>query len=256
MEALEALVGVSVLVFVLSSMLAMGFGLTVPQILEPLRNWKLMLIALEVLPPSLRPNEKGQLHRGGRRPTPPRDGTLNTDFGWLSSVFNWARKRKEGGRRLLRENPLHDVTWPREQNIRRPVARHERYLATLGHVDTVDPEGRLRCIVSLARFTGRRESAICNPRASDLLLSGRRIFRVPRLKPYRQGYARTLIHMFTEAWGADLRVCDVDQSRVDTYVAKRRALEVLPPSFRPNEKGQLHRGGRRPTPPPKATLGP
>ena len=46
MEALEALVGVSVLVFVLSSMLAMGFGLTVPQILEPLRNWKLMLIAL------------------------------------------------------------------------------------------------------------------------------------------------------------------------------------------------------------------
>ena len=49
--------------------------------------------------------------------------------------------------------------------------------------------------------------------------------------------------MFTEAWGADLRVCDVDQSRVDTYVAKRRALEVLPPSFRPNEKGQLTVGG-------------
>lgn len=131
--------------------------------------------ALEVLPPSFRLNEKGQLHRGGRRPTPPRDGTLNTDFGWLSSVFNWARRRKEGGHRLLRENPLHDVTWPREQNIRRPVARHERYLATLGHVDTVDPEGRLRCIVSLARFTGRRESAICHLRASDLLLSERRI---------------------------------------------------------------------------------
>ena len=47
-SVLETLVGVSVLVFVLSSMLAMGFGLTVPQIIEPLRNWKLVLIALAV----------------------------------------------------------------------------------------------------------------------------------------------------------------------------------------------------------------
>ncbi len=131
--------------------------------------------SLEVVPPSFVPNEEGELRRGGRKPTPPRDGTLNCDFVWLSSVFNWARKRKEGGRRLLAENPLHDVGWPKEQNVRRPVARHERFTATMEHVDTVDPEGRLRCILSLARWTGRRESAICNLQANDLLLSERRI---------------------------------------------------------------------------------
>ena len=76
--------------------------------------------SLEVVPPSFVPNEAGELRRGGRKPTPPRDGTLNCDFVWLSSVFNWARKRKEGGRRLLAENPLHDVTWPKEANVRRP----------------------------------------------------------------------------------------------------------------------------------------
>ncbi len=43
------------------------------------------------------------------------------------------------------------------------------------HVDAVDPQGRLRCILSLARHTGRRESAICKLRASDLLLSERRV---------------------------------------------------------------------------------
>jgi integrase len=127
--------------------------------------------ALEVIPPGLAKNEDGKLRRGGRKPTPPRDGTLNSDFTWLSSVFNWARGRKEGGRRLLGENPLQDVTWPKEANVRRPVARHERFVETMKHVDTIDPKGRLRCILELARWTGRRESAICGLRASDLLLS-------------------------------------------------------------------------------------
>jgi integrase len=127
--------------------------------------------SLAVLPPGLVPNEEGELRRGGRKATPPRDGTLNSDFVWLSSVFNWGRKRKEGGRRLLADNPLQDVTWPKEANVRRPVARHERFVETMKHVDTVDSGGRLRCILELARWTGRRESAIVGLRASDLLLS-------------------------------------------------------------------------------------
>jgi predicted Na+-dependent transporter len=45
---LEAIVQVSVLVFVVSSMLAMGLSLTVPQIIEPLKNVKLVLLALVV----------------------------------------------------------------------------------------------------------------------------------------------------------------------------------------------------------------
>ena len=127
--------------------------------------------SLAVLPPPFQPNEAGRMRRGGRKPTTPRDGTLDSDFRWLSSVFNWARKRKEGGTRLISENPLDDVRWPREQNVRRPVARHERFTATMQHVHRVDPEGRLGCILALARWTGRRESAICGLRASDVLLS-------------------------------------------------------------------------------------
>ena len=98
-----------------------------------------------------------------------RAGTINSDFQWLSSVFNWARKHKVDGRRLLQDNPLQDVDWATEQNVRRPIASHERYTKTLERVDTVDPEGRLRCILTLARHTGRRENAICQLLASDVL---------------------------------------------------------------------------------------
>lgn len=45
-EVLATLVQLSALVFVLASMLAMGLSLTVPQIVAPLRNVKLVLIAL------------------------------------------------------------------------------------------------------------------------------------------------------------------------------------------------------------------
>ena len=98
-----------------------------------------------------------------------RAGTVNSDFQWLSSVFNWARKHKVEGHRLLQDNPLHDVDWATEQNVRRPIASHERYTKTLEHVDAVDRGGRLRCILTLARHTGRRENAICQLRASDIL---------------------------------------------------------------------------------------
>ena len=108
-------------------------------------------------------------NRGGRRYRRVREGTLNNELRWLSSVFNWARRHKESGHRLLSENPLHDVTWPKEKNPRRPVASHQRFKRTLEHVDQVDPQGRLRAILSLARYTGRRADAICSLRVSDLL---------------------------------------------------------------------------------------
>ena len=98
-----------------------------------------------------------------------RQGTLDTELRWLSSVFNFAVGFKIDGRRLLQTNPLRDVQWGREKNPRRPVASHQRFLETLKHVDTVDPMGRLHCILILARYTGRRESAICHLRASDFL---------------------------------------------------------------------------------------
>jgi BASS family bile acid:Na+ symporter len=45
-EILETLAGLSVLVFVISSMLSMGLSLTVKQIVEPLKNIRLVILAL------------------------------------------------------------------------------------------------------------------------------------------------------------------------------------------------------------------
>jgi BASS family bile acid:Na+ symporter len=48
MEALTTIVAVAGLVFVVSSMLAMGLSLTVPQIVQPLRDVRLVVLALAV----------------------------------------------------------------------------------------------------------------------------------------------------------------------------------------------------------------
>jgi integrase len=104
-----------------------------------------------------------------------RDGTLDSDFRWLSSVFNWAKKHKVGTKRLISDNPLDDAEWPKEKNVRRPIASHTRFLRTLEHVDAIDGEGRLRCILTLARYTGRREMAVCRLTADALLLTQDRI---------------------------------------------------------------------------------
>ena len=45
-EVLQVLMNISVLVFVITSMLAMGFNLTISQIIEPLRNARLVILAL------------------------------------------------------------------------------------------------------------------------------------------------------------------------------------------------------------------
>ena len=98
-----------------------------------------------------------------------RSGTIDNDLRWLSSVFNWARRHKVEGKRLLPMNPLHDVNWPKEKNLLRPVASHSRFTDTMTVIDQIDPRGRLRCMLALARYTGRRESAICQLKASDVL---------------------------------------------------------------------------------------
>ena len=115
----------------------------------------------------------------GREATGVRDGTVDGDFKWLRSVFNFARHHKVAdGRRFLLVDPLDDLQawpkekkrpWPKEKNKRRPIASHERYTRAQEHTDAVDPEGRLRCILALARLTGRRESAICGLRTNDVL---------------------------------------------------------------------------------------
>ena len=100
-----------------------------------------------------------------------RDGTIHAEFRSLKVVFNWAkRRRRPNGRPLLTGNPLDGLTWPKERNVRRPVASHDRFLQTLAMANTVDGSGRLRCALTLGRYTGRREGAICGLSASDLLM--------------------------------------------------------------------------------------
>lgn len=112
----------------------------------------------------------------GEALTPLRDGAFDSDFSWLSSVFNWGLRHKLAtGKRLLDHNPLHDCEWPHEKNIRRPIASHDRYVRTLAKADEIDEGGRLRLILALARYTGRRESAIIQLRTSDVMLSTERI---------------------------------------------------------------------------------
>lgn len=100
----------------------------------------------------------------------------------LNSIVNWACGFKQDGKPLLGANPLprdpkqrRTLGWPVERNQRRPVAAHDRYIRTQEHADRVDPVGRLRCILALARFSGRRESAVLSLHASDLLLSPARV---------------------------------------------------------------------------------
>jgi integrase len=130
----------------------------------------------------------------GRKPVRVKDGTLDGDFRWLSSCLNWAHSFKVHGRRLLGENPLHDVTWPREKNVRRPVASHERFIRTLEQAGIIDPRGRLACILTLARHTGRRAEAICSLRASDVLLTRDQAARTLASMGRDESRAETWLH--------------------------------------------------------------
>lgn len=98
-----------------------------------------------------------------------REGTIEADLRWLSVVFRWGMGFKANGRPLVQANPLATLKRPKPKNVRRPVASHDRYVRTLQHADTVDPEGRLACMLALARYTGHREGAICQLRVNDFL---------------------------------------------------------------------------------------
>jgi len=113
----------------------------------------------------------GDALRDGEAPRGVRDGTLSQDLRWLASACRWAQGFRLRGRRLLTTDPMAGLALPRERNPKRPVASEERFRRTIAHTDAVDPSGRLRVALALARYTGRRISAICSLRASDALLS-------------------------------------------------------------------------------------
>jgi hypothetical protein len=100
-----------------------------------------------------------------------RDGTIRQNLNLLSAILRWARGFRVNGQRLLATNPLDGIKLPTERNVKRPIASEDRYRRTLAKAATVDPSGRLACLLALARHTGRRINAICHLRAADVLLS-------------------------------------------------------------------------------------
>lgn len=100
-----------------------------------------------------------------------RRGTIRNELHLLATMLRWARGHRVNGKRLLVADPLEGLKVPHEKNMRRPVATEARYQATLAVADQVDPIGRLRTLLVLARHTGRRLSAMCQLRACDVLRS-------------------------------------------------------------------------------------
>ena len=182
----------------------------------------------------------------GREAMGVRDGTIDGDFRWLRSVFHFARRHKVGGRPVLPANPLEDLEWPKEKNPHKPIASQERYTRTQEHTDSVDPEGRLRCILALARFTGRRESAICGLRTNDVLRD-----RAAVVKEFAEAGMDERIsgHMPHGAirWGEEtdkegfLFIAPLSESaraELDRYLNKNPSVGNVPlfPSTRDNQK--------------------
>lgn len=96
-----------------------------------------------------------------------RNRTIEADLVVVMTALNWAsRERTATGRRLIRENPLHGVKLPKEQNPNRPVMDHAAYRTVLEHANTVHP--LLRVALVVAEGTGRRISAWRNLRWDDV----------------------------------------------------------------------------------------
>ncbi len=98
-------------------------------------------------------------------------GTVRNELHLLETMTRWGQAFKVGGRRLLAGDPMIGVIIPAEKNARRPIANEARYQALVAVADTAEPSGRFRCILALARTTGRRIRAILELKASDVLLS-------------------------------------------------------------------------------------
>ena len=94
--------------------------------------------------------------------------TIQADLVMLRSALRWAvDERTRKGLRLLREDPLAGVTFPRELNPKRPVMRHDEYLKLLEVAEGVSPLLKLALVV--AEGTGRRISACRKLVWSDVL---------------------------------------------------------------------------------------
>lgn len=174
-------------------------------------------------------------------------GTANADLSWLRTAIRWGKRRKVDGEWLIQENPLERLSLPGgNRNQRRPVASHERYVKTRDKADKVDPKGRIRAMLAIARYTGRRINSICSLRVSDVLWSSEDVAEalasmgadVRLAEHYPHGALRWSedADKIGQAWitpiSPDLR------DELERYRAKRAAIGDAPLFPAPRKKGE------------------
>lgn len=98
-------------------------------------------------------------------------GTVRNELHLLGTMIRWGQAHKIAGRRLISGDPMAGIVVPSEKNAKRPVATVDRYNALAAVADRVEPTGRFRCVLAIARTTGRRIAAICALKRSEVLLT-------------------------------------------------------------------------------------
>lgn len=104
------------------------------------------------------------------------------DVRLLKTMVNWAlNTHGPDGRYMLEVNPMRGFKAPRETSPERPVATHERYVATMQALhelaqEATDAKTRhlwigIRLALMLVAFSGRRISAVLKMRWSDVNVS-------------------------------------------------------------------------------------
>jgi hypothetical protein len=123
--------------------------------------------------------------------------------------------------------------------------RHD--IKSLGHGDRKLAEQQAKALaaeIGKSRLTGATLGRV----TLGQLFSMYQQHRLPKMEPQRQKEALARITMFCEAWGAQMNVLDVDQTRVDDYCEARRTMEIIAPGKRVGPNGEKRHGYRPPKP--------
>lgn len=163
-------------------------------------------------------------------------GTIRNELHLLEAMVRWGQGVRISGKRLITGNPIVGLVIPTEKNAKRPIATDARFRALLAVADVVEPTGRFRCVLSLARFTGRRIRAICELRRHDVLLTVADIRRALSAAGMDLAHADHWSHGAI-VWGSTSdklgfesitpisREC---RSALDTYLRSRPSLGAAP----------------------------
>lgn len=114
--------------------------------------------------------------RPAGEPATVRDGTIRQNLNWLAAMLRWARDHRVNGWPLMTSTRSRGSRCPKKRTCA-GVASADRCERTMRQAAAVHPTGRFACVLALVRHAGRQINAVCQLRASDLLLSRETILR-------------------------------------------------------------------------------